>query len=204
MDVNEEERYSCTPVDSFTFASTGMDGIHYALLTDFGLVKALDEAPVIRISPMDSDRVQLVSRNLSDFFSLHFFDELLLLNEFSSEKAYLESICKEEEKDLHSRVVKEVQETFNLSAIPNAFQYIQELRLERKAKISISTEDSLAVLSLTPLGISRDQELLLASVRNLQYSFNSDEAMVQRYANELIKMGRVHEAESLIARLLIE
>lgn len=215
IDVNEKEGYFCTPVDSFTFARTGMDGIHYALLTDFGLVKNLDEAHVIRISPMDTDRVRLVARNLYDFFSLHFFDEILMLNEYTSEKAYLESIRKEEEKDLNSEwfdhdrwkrekamVVKEVQEKFNLSPISNAFQYIQDIRFERQLEISISTEDSLGVLPMTRQGISSDKESILASIRNLQYSANSDGILVKRHANELIQMGMVHEAESLLARLL--
>ncbi|KRE92137.1 hypothetical protein ASG89_33795 [Paenibacillus sp. Soil766] len=103
IDFNEKNGYFCTPVDSFSFARTGMDGIHFVLLTDFGLVKDLNEVPVIGISPMDSERVRIVARNLSNFFSLHFFDELLLLNEYSSEDLYFESISKELVKDRNSK-----------------------------------------------------------------------------------------------------
>jgi len=102
MKINEKEGYYCTPVDSFPFAYTGGDGVHYALLTDFGLNKDLNEAPVIRISPMDLEVVRLVARNITDFFSLHFFDELLMLNEYNSEEAYLNSIREEESKSLNS------------------------------------------------------------------------------------------------------
>ncbi|KRE39726.1 hypothetical protein [Paenibacillus sp. Soil522] len=214
IDFNEKEGYFCTPIDSFSFARTGGDGLHYVLLTDFGLVKDLNEAPVIRISPMDTESIRLVAPNLSDFFSLHFFDELLLLNEYKSEEAYLESIREEEANDLNSEwfdhdrwkrekamVVNEVQEKFNLSPIPNAFQYLQDIRFERQLQISISTEDSLGILPLTPV-ISPDNEAMLASIRNLQFSACSNRVLVESHANELIQLGMTNEAESLLTRLL--
>ncbi|WP_134703218.1 hypothetical protein [Ammoniphilus sp. YIM 78166] len=210
IDFQEKQGYFCTPVDSFPFARTGMDGIHYALLTDFGFVQTLDEAPVIRISPMDREKIRLVARNLSEFFSLHFFDELLLLNEFTSEEDYLKCKRKEEEKDLQSEwfdyarwkrekalVMNEVRDQFKLSPIVNAFQYIQEIRSERQAGVTVTTEDSLGVRS-----ILAGKESLLASIRDLQASACSDRSLVERHAHELIRLGLVHEAESLLIRLL--
>ncbi|MDQ0896823.1 hypothetical protein [Paenibacillus sp. V4I7] len=213
VDFNEKEGYFCTPVDSFPFARTGGDGIHYALLTDFGLVKDLDEAPVIRVSPMDSDRVRLVARNLHDFFSLHLFDELALLNEFSSEEAYLESVRKEDARDLNSewfdhdrwkrekqKVLNEVQGRFNLTPIPKPVQYLQEIRFERSLQITTLTEDSLGIMA--PPSEAQEKELFLASIRNLQHTFSSNKVIIERHANELFKMRMTHEAESLLARLL--
>ncbi|MCK9861797.1 hypothetical protein [Paenibacillus sp. ATY16] len=213
IDFNEKAGYFCTPVDSFPFARTGVDGIHYALLTNFGLVKDLDEAPVIQVSPMDSDRIQLVARNLHDFFSIHLFDELALLNDYPSEEAYLESVRKEEAKDLNSKwfdhhrwkrekekVLNEVQERFNLKPIPCPVQYLQEIRFERSQQITTLTEDSLGILT-PPLG-AKEKEAFFASIRNLQHTFSSDRIIIERHANELLKMGRTHEAESLLARLL--
>lgn len=215
IDFNEKEGYFCTPVDSFPFARTGVDGIHYALLTDFGLVQDLDEAPVIQVSPMDSDRIQLVARNLHDFFSLYLFDELALLNDYSSEEAYLESVRKEEAQDLNSKwfdhdrwkrekqkVLNEVQERFNLKPIPNPVQYMQEIRFERSQQITILTEDSLGILA-SPTG-TKDKEAFFASIRNLQHTFSTNKIIIEHHANELLKMGRTHEAESLLARLLSE
>lgn len=214
IDFHEKEGYFCTPVDSFQFAHIGVDGIHYALLTDFGLVKDLNEAPVIRVSPMDSDRVRLVALNLHDFFSLHFFDELVLLNEYSSEEAYLESVRKEEARDLNSewfdhdrykrekeKVLNKVQEMFNLTPITNPVQYLQEIRFRRRSQITTLTEDSLGILA-SPSEITPEKEALFASIRDLQHTASSDRDIVERYANELLQMGMTHEAESLLARLL--
>lgn len=214
IDFHEREGYFCTPVDSLPFAHTGGDGIHYALLTDFGLVKDLDEAPVIRVSPMDSDRVRLIALNLHDFFSLHFFDELVLLNEYSSEEAYLESVRKEEARDLNSewfdhnrykrekkKVLNEVQEVFDLAPITNPVQYLQEIRIGRSLQTTILTEDSLGILA-TSSEIAKEKEALFASIRDLQYTASCDRVIVERHANELLQMGMTHEAESLLARLL--
>ena len=201
-------------MDSIPFARTGGDGIHYALLTDFGLVKNLEEAPVIRISPMDSEKVQLVARNLNDFFSLHFFDELIVLNEYSSEEAYLDSVRKEKAQDLNSKwfdydrwkrekekVLNNIQEKFNISPIPRPVQYQQDIRLERSSRITTLTEDSLGIVHLPPR-IPHEKEAFLASIRNLQHTACRDKIIVERHANELRKMEMTHEAESLLARLL--
>jgi hypothetical protein len=214
IDLNEKGGYFCTPVDSFPFARTGVDGIHYALLTDFGFVKDLDEAPVIRVSPMDSDRIRLVARNLHDFFSLHFFDELVLLNEYPSEELYLESVRKEEVRDLNSewfnhnrwkreklKVLNKVQEKFNLSSIPNPVQYLQDIQLERNLEVATLTEDSLGIRAI-PSKIRQEKEALLASIRNLQHAASTNKVIVERHANELIQFGIIHEAECLLARLL--
>jgi len=44
----ENGGYVCSPADSILFANTGMDGVHYSLLTDFGKAADLEQAPVIR------------------------------------------------------------------------------------------------------------------------------------------------------------
>ncbi|MFC4099172.1 hypothetical protein [Paenibacillus xanthanilyticus] len=214
IDFNTTDGYFCTPVDCFPFADTGADGEHFGLLTDFGFVKDLNEAPVIRISPMHSDHVQLVARNLNDFFSLHFYDELLLMNDYSSEDEYLERVRQEESKDLNSewfdhdrwkkeraKVLNEVQEKFNLYPIADPVHYLQDIRLERQLQIAIKTEDSLGIVRL-PTAIPPEKELLLASVRNLQFTACSDRNIVERHAKELVGLGMTKEAESLLVRLL--
>ncbi|MFM1654922.1 hypothetical protein ACI7RC_22915 [Brevibacillus sp. B_LB10_24] len=151
--------YSCSPIDSITFAGTGMDGIHYALLTDFGTVTKLEEAPVICISPMDfGNCVRLVARNLHDFFSIQLFDTGALLNDFDSEERYLDYRRRAEEEDNTSEyfdhrlwkeqrelVAKTAREKFGLPFIPNSFQYMKELRAERQQQIAIKTRDGLGV-----------------------------------------------------------
>ncbi|CAM3341643.1 hypothetical protein PALU110988_17400 [Paenibacillus lupini] len=213
IDTKETGGYFCTPVDSYPFARTGVDGIHYAFLTDFGHVTNLDEAPVIRVSPMDSDRVSLVARNLHDFFALYLFDELVTMNEYSSEEEYLEYVRKEEAKDLNSEwfdhdrwkrekaiVQNSISETFNIFPISNPVQYMQEIRLERSLQVSTLTKDSLGIV-LSKV-IPGESEVLIASVRDFQYSACFDRAIIEPLAKELVQLGFIHEAQSLLARML--
>lgn len=214
IDFYEKEGYFCTPVDSFTIASTGSDGIHFALLTDFRLVKDLNKAPVIRITPMDSERVRLVARNLREFFCLHFFDELALLNDYTSEEEYLMSVRNEETKDLNSewfdhnrwkrerqKVLYEIKDRFKLKPITNPVQYLHEIRLERNLQVIKITEDSLGIMPLSKR-IPQEEAELLAVIRNLQHNACSDENTVQRHASLLHELGLTHEAEALLSRLL--
>lgn len=213
IDFKETGGYFCTPVDSYPFARTGVDGIHYALLTDFGYVTNLDEAPVIRVSPMDSDRVSLVARNLHDFFALYLFDELVTMNEYSSEEEYLEYVRKEEAKNLNSewfdherwkqekvKVQNSILEKFSLSPLSNPVQYRQEIQLERNLQVTTLTKDFLGVV--LPKEISGETEVLIASVRDLQHSACFDRAIIESHAKELNQRGFTHEAQSLLARLL--
>ena len=69
----EDYSYYVTPCDVITFARTGMDGIHFGLLTDFGTVTNLEDAYVVYISPMDfGSAVFLAARNLKEFTDLLF------------------------------------------------------------------------------------------------------------------------------------
>lgn len=214
IDFHEKEGYFCTPVDSFPFAQTGMDGIHFAVLTDFGNADDLSEAPVIRVSPMDDERVRLVARNLHDFFCLYLFDQLLMINEFSSEAQYLESLHQEEADDRdsdwfdHRRWQREkaivgehAQKAFKFAPIDRAFRYIQDIRQERQAAVSIMTDETLGVMPLQESGLS-GQEVKLAAVRNLQAEACSDRVLVERSARDLIQMGMALEAGKLRSRLL--
>src|SRR5690606_25918971 len=63
--------YDVTPYDVITFASTGCDGIHFGLLTDFGTVSDLEDAFVVCISPMDfGSHIKIVARNIREFVGL--------------------------------------------------------------------------------------------------------------------------------------
>ncbi|WP_148449226.1 hypothetical protein [Paenibacillus ihuae] len=153
--------YFCTPVDAVGFARTGSDGEHFAFLSDFGTTMSLAEAPVIRVMPMESQHTRLVARNLFDFFCLHFYDELLLLGEYSSEEEYLESVQEQAARqestewfDLdrwrreQAQVTAWAAEQFHFAPIPQAWQYQQELRAERERNVRVATNDTLGVLAL--------------------------------------------------------
>jgi hypothetical protein len=52
---SEDYGYQSTPKNALTFASMGVDGVHYAILKRAGTVR--NDSPVIQVSPMDSDDV---------------------------------------------------------------------------------------------------------------------------------------------------
>lgn len=152
--------YFCSPADSITFGYTGGDGIHYAILTDFGRVVNLEEAPIICVSPMDfGNCVWLVARNLRDFFSIQFSEHVtLLLNYFESKESYLEALRRDnaDQEDPYfdkkewlrqKKVVRTLaSERFNLPLIENPYEYIEELRSERLAQVALRTVNRLGVL----------------------------------------------------------
>lgn len=164
LDLQDNGGYTCSPLDSIMFAGTGMDGIHYSLLTDFGTVPNLDEAPVIRVSPMDfGSCVRIVAANLRDFFSLHFYGhEGLLLIDFETKEDYLEYLRTQEEEeaaafkdDPHNMgkwhrqkqwVNQKALEEFAFTPIEDPFSYLQELRQKRKKEIILKTSDSLGIM----------------------------------------------------------
>lgn len=156
--------YSCSPADSVTFARTGMDGIHYALLTDFGTIENGEEAPVICVSPMDfGNCARLVARNLREFFSLIFAgNELLLLNDFSSREGYLEAVRRErqsiaeENGDQRERrlrkksLSKSAIERFGLTPFPDPYEYIRQIRAQREGRIAVRTMDRIGIMPTKP------------------------------------------------------
>jgi hypothetical protein len=163
MDLGE---YFCTPLDAIVFARTGMDGIHYAMLTEFGTVPNLDEALIIAVLPMDEPRVRLVARNIRDFFALHVFDESLLLNEFSSEEEYRSFKFQQDAEDQtsdwfdhkmwkeqKSLVQQTFREKFQINPIPEPYKYIEQLKKERTSKVLIQTNDGLGVIPLNGSGV---------------------------------------------------
>jgi len=144
--------YPCSPVDSFMFARTGMDGIHYSLLTDFGIEMDLERAPVICVSPMDYGKnVRLVAENLRDFFALWLFEsELLLLNDYYHVEEYMnhKKLLSEDHSLMEQKkfVANSAKEKFGLGPITNPFEYIKELRSKRQKNIVINTKDGLGII----------------------------------------------------------
>lgn len=66
-----DSRYLNTPLDVISFARPGVDGIHFGFLTDFGQVEDLENAYIVRVSPMDFDGpVKIVARNIQDFLRI--------------------------------------------------------------------------------------------------------------------------------------
>lgn len=77
--------YGSTPINSFTFAETGGDGVHFSLLELTG--KVSEDSPVVMTVPMNYGKDNLiVGENLLEFLCLgeqlgYFFLEQLVYNE---------------------------------------------------------------------------------------------------------------------------
>jgi hypothetical protein len=66
-----EFTYDSTPRNSITFASTGGDGVHFGLLTDYSNIKGLQ--PIVMTVPMMSRNIVL-AETLDEFFGLGFYN----------------------------------------------------------------------------------------------------------------------------------
>lgn len=158
FDPYDHGGYLCSPADAIVFANTGMDGIHYSFLTDFGYASDLSLAPVIRVDPMDFGNYARIIAS-RDFFTLAFSGyEGLLLNEFESKQTYLNYLKEQEGKtrsseyfdgkrwDLEKNKVRELaMQRFDLQPIPDGYSYIQEARQLRRGEVIIDTLDGLGV-----------------------------------------------------------
>ncbi len=161
FDPMDNGGYTCSPLDAIMFARTGMDGIHYSLLTDFGTVAYLNEAPVICVSPMDFGHcIRIVADNIHDFFALHFWGhEDLLMNDFKTKEEYLRHRLQQEEEtseyfDLEkwnrekAFVREKAVEKFKFMPIEDAFEYVQKVRSKREKQIVLKTADGLGIVPL--------------------------------------------------------
>ncbi len=64
---SEDFGYQSTPKNAVTFASMGVDGVHYAILKIDGQVR--DDSPVVHVSPMDSDDVTVMAESFLSFLA---------------------------------------------------------------------------------------------------------------------------------------
>lgn len=64
---SEDFGYQSTPVNAVTFASMGVDGVHYAILKIDDQVR--DDSPVVQVSPMDSDDITILAGSFLSFLA---------------------------------------------------------------------------------------------------------------------------------------
>ncbi|MCQ6563477.1 hypothetical protein [Paenibacillus mendelii] len=161
FDPTENGGYRSSPADAIMFAGTGMDGIHFSFLTEFGSVTDLSLAPIIRVDPMDfGNCAKIVAKNIRDFFTLHFSDhEGLLLNDFESKEHYLTYLKDQEGDDEESEYFdkkkwqwqkNEVRDfamlRFGFQPILDGYAYMQEVRQARWNELIVTTSDGLGVI----------------------------------------------------------
>lgn len=135
----EEEGYNRTPDDAIVFLWTGVDGDHFAFLTDGGTVDTLENAPILFIQPMDSDEpYKPVAKNIKEFLALYVqLKELYLfewLPSYKSEEDFLQNykdefeegiLEYEEEKNI---IISAIKQDIQLPKIDGVFAYIQEIK----------------------------------------------------------------------------
>lgn len=142
------------------FATTGVDGIHFSLLTDFGRITNLNEAPVLCVSPMDfGDGIRIVAKNIRDFFALHFSGhDSWFYNQFQTKEDYLQFWRRENDnvadpyvmrwREQKAKIREKAIQDFKFSLIQDPFSYIQEVCSERRKNIVLQTAEGLGVAPL--------------------------------------------------------
>ncbi|MFC0215608.1 hypothetical protein ACFFK0_24740 [Paenibacillus chartarius] len=148
--------YFNTPLDVIPFGWTGVDGIHFGFLTDFGLAPSLDEAYIVYVNPMDFDApVDIAARNLADFISIcsqgvdPFFIEAI---RYTGSKSSYEGYKRERAESIVARKMKlepyisRLAAHIELTVISDEYDYLQEVKRERHEGIVLETMDGLGVL----------------------------------------------------------
>lgn len=158
---------------------------------------------------MESNYVKIVARNIRDFFSLQFYDELILINNYINKEEYDTHVLSSKSEDKNSewfdhdrwnqekhKVLLSFQKEFKLTPIQNPFQYIQDIQIERKLRAKMTGQEPLGVWAGDSEMTPEDEEIL-TSIRQLQFSACFDPDLVEKYAIKLIQLGLPKMAEKL-------
>jgi len=151
-------RYFNTPCDVVVFGNTGVDGIHYGFLTDFGSAPDLESAPVVCVSPMDLHPVRIVAGNIREFLAINLTDDALFYNDFESEDSYLEAKRQwakeasespyrpsEDEKFVREITERRLKDRLRLPLVDNPYRHVRMVGLERQRAVTIRTRDGMGV-----------------------------------------------------------
>ncbi|MFF2589651.1 hypothetical protein ACFVSS_17500 [Peribacillus butanolivorans] len=152
--------YENTPYDVITFASTGVDGIHFGFLTDFGTVSDLENAFVVCISPMDFDsHIKIVARNIREFLNLVCtMKGALTISNFNileDEGQYIHLLKElkqvepedEEFEENANYVVEKIIAAFGSEPIEDVYHYVEiKVREQRAQQTILPTLDGLGII----------------------------------------------------------
>ncbi|GIN91702.1 hypothetical protein J22TS1_27530 [Siminovitchia terrae] len=151
--------YDITPYDVITFASTGSDGIHFGLLTDFGTVSDLEDAFVVCISPMDfGSQIKIVARNIREFVGmLCTMGDAGVISNFNmitEEEQYLSLLNKLKQEENENEeyvkranyVVDKIISTIGCEIIEDVYHYVERKVMTERTKQTI-------LLTLNGIGI---------------------------------------------------
>lgn len=215
--------YENTPYDVITFASTGVDGIHFGFLTDFGTVSDLGNAFVVCISPMDFDsHIKIVARNIREFLNLVCtMKGALTISNFNileDEGQYIRLLKElkqvepedEEFEENANYVVEKIIATFDSERIEDVYHYVErKVRTEREQQTILSTLDGLGIIpvenitsNFLPYKLEKDMTIDLEEVKAFlnsattesKMAFFRDVQFIYLIANEIaLKELVIHE-----------
>ncbi|MDO7908616.1 hypothetical protein Q5741_19700 [Paenibacillus sp. JX-17] len=148
MERGSGTRYMPTPPDVIPFAHAGRDGIHYGFLTDFGMTRSLEEAPIVAVAPMSVNSVWLVARSIREFLNvLYSCPELLTRFDGTAESYQLHAITEGDPRQ--ERVRERFRERFNITPVTDPCEYMTRLMEDRRRQVAVPTLNGLGVRSLS-------------------------------------------------------
>ncbi|WP_141500109.1 hypothetical protein [Paenibacillus luteus] len=144
-----DRRYPSTPPDFIPFASSGVDGIHYCFVTDFGAVNHLEDAYIAIVSPMDfGSEVSLIARNLNDFLRILCTDRSLFYHSPRTLETYFQTAKERQEQwEGLSLALSKLKTVFGLTEVADLAEYMRDLHEKREQAICIHTQDTIGVIS---------------------------------------------------------
>jgi hypothetical protein len=183
----DETVYDVTPCDVISFARLGIDGIHFGLLTDFGMVTDLEKAFVVCISPMVFDiPAKLVARNLQEFVRLlctvksaDAISNFVYMSRKDQYLNYMDKVKKEAaEHDEYTvrnhHVINKIHAKMGCNVIEDVYDYVEkQVAAERKRQTILPTLDGLGIRAITEATtnhtmyrLEKEAELDLREVRS--------------------------------------
>lgn len=139
FDMNGDfEVYYCTPQNAEILASSGIDGIHYCTVPQFGEI-------IFAVSPMNfGDCVHPIARNFEDLLRLllHCADIAALEQCYAwDEEQYKAFLIDFPATEKQQAVLDEIKNKFSLEPIEDSFAYVKELQAEFDLSQIPYTED---------------------------------------------------------------
>ncbi|MBE6813756.1 MAG: sodium ion-translocating decarboxylase subunit beta [Ruminococcaceae bacterium] len=139
FDMNGDfELYYCTPKKAQILASSGVDGIHYCIIPQFGEI-------IFAVSPMNfGDCVHPIARNFEDLLCLllHCGDIAALEQCYAwDEEQYKAFLTDNPATEKQQAVLSEIKSKCGLEPISDSFAYVKELQAEFDLSQIPYTED---------------------------------------------------------------
>ncbi|WP_339206085.1 hypothetical protein MHH56_01390 [Paenibacillus sp. FSL K6-3182] len=168
-----QSEYGNTPWDIISFGWTGGDGEHYGFLTEFGSVPDLNNAPIVRVSPMGGDEAgEVIANNIREFLSVIAIDSTFIYMSFESDEAYQNYLQEEEEAQYEwapteedqanrRKVMSRLVDALNLPKIDHPYTYLDRVKAAREKRIVVATPDGLGVTNVHPGDKGQQHETLL-------------------------------------------